>query len=102
MTLLRTFITAACLLALACACSDDSTGVQPKPDSGKGADKGRQRGKLAGKPGAAEPKRGINKIPRWLRNDVGLHDWIASSVVIIGGGVLMCLLVWFLALVWPG
>jgi len=63
-------------------------------DKGKGDGKGPAVGKL--------PKRGINKIPGYLRHEVGLHDWIASSVVIVGGGLTMTALVWFLSAVWPG
>ena len=70
-------------------------------DDKKSNDKPTPRGKLASKPGA-KPKRGLNKIPGWLRNDVGLHDLLASSAVIVGGGLAMTLLVWFLSVVWPG
>lgn len=73
-------------------------------DDKKSTEEPKKRGQIAkggSKPGA-KPKRGLNKIPSWLRNEVGLHDWIASSVVIIGGGLTMCLVVWILSVVWPG
>ena len=76
-------------------------------DDKKSGDEPVKRGQIAnkGKGGSkpeAKPKRGLNKIPGWLRNDVGLHDWIASSVVIVGGGLALCLVVWILSVVWPG
>lgn len=66
--------------------------------AGKGADKGAGKGGVA----APTPKRGINKIPGYLRNELGLHDFIASSVVIVGGGLAMTAVVLFLSVVWPG
>ncbi len=70
-------------------------------DDKKSEDKPRARGKIAMRPGD-KPKRGINKIPGYLRNEWGLHDWIASSVIIVGGGLAMTLVVWILSVVWPG
>jgi len=67
---------------------------------GQIADKG--EGKGAGPAAGKKPDRGINKIPRYLRHELGLHDWIASSVVIVGGGLAMTLLVWILSVFWPG
>ncbi len=66
--------------------------------SGKGAGKGSGKGGVADK----KPKRGINKIPGYLRNDLGMHDLVASSVIIVGGGLALTTLVWFLSVVWPG
>lgn len=77
-------------------------------DEKKSGTESRKRGQLSDKsnakgPAAAKkPKRGINKIPGYLRNEVGLHDWIASSVVIVGGGLALTAVVWFLSVVWPG
>lgn len=79
-------------------------------DEKKSGDETRKRGQLADKgsgkgtglAAGQKPKRGINKIPRYLRRELGLHDWIASSVVIVGGGLAMTLLVWILSVVWPG
>jgi hypothetical protein len=71
-------------------------------DDKKSGGETRKRGQLASKGAGAKPKRGLNKIPYWLRHEVGLHDWIASSVVIVGGGLLLTLVVWLLSVVWPG
>ncbi len=72
--------------------------ARPGPRDGGGG-----KGGGAGKGAADEkPKRGLNKLPGYLRNDVGLHDWLASSVVIIAGGVLMCVLLAILIQVFPG
>jgi hypothetical protein len=77
-------------------------------DEKKSDGESRKRGQLstkgAGKGGVAapKPKRGINKIPGYLRNELGLHDFLASSVVIVGGGLSMTAVVLFLSLVWPG
>ncbi len=69
-------------------------------DSKKTGSEASRRGKL--KKGSEEkPARGINKLPSYLRNELGLHDWIASSVVIVGGGLALTLLVWVLSVVWP-
>ncbi len=75
-----------------------------KTSGGETRTRGQLSGKGAGKAGAVEkkPKRGINKIPGYLRNEVGLHDFLASSVVIVGGGLALTTLVWFLSVVWPG
>lgn len=80
--------------------SDDKKSGGETRKRGQLADKGKDAGK--GGAASAKPKRGINKIPRYLRRELGLHDWIASSVVIVGGGLALTLLVWFLSVVWPG
>jgi len=75
-------------------------------DEKKSGDKTRKRGQLSsqGKGVVAEkkPKRGLNKFPGYLRNELGLHDFLASSVVIVCGGLALTGLVWFLSVVWPG
>jgi hypothetical protein len=81
------------------ATDDKKSGDEPRK-RGQVADKGKAAPKAGAK--VAEPKRGLNKIPGWLRHDLGWHDWIASSVVIIGGGLALTLLVWILSVVWPG
>ena len=80
----------------------------PMASEDKQSDAPRKRGQLAdkGKGGkdaaSAKPPRGLNKFPGWLRHGLGLHDWLASSVVIIVGGLALTLLVWILSVAWPG
>ncbi len=56
-----------------------------------------------GAQGAAEvtDKRGLNRIPQWLTQDKGLPDWLAGSVVVVGGGLALALVIWLLTVVWP-
>ena len=55
--------------------------------------------RLAGR--EEKPKNAINRIPGWLRTGLGLPDWLAGSVVVVAGGLLMSLLVLVLILVFP-
>ncbi|MFH2005942.1 MAG: hypothetical protein ABI333_05070 [bacterium] len=61
-------------------------------------------GAAKGAKGAADekPKTGLNRLPGYLREDLGLPDWLASSAVIVAGGVLMCLLLVILIQIFPG
>lgn len=54
-----------------------------------------------GSSSAAKPERGLNRIPQWLTRDKGLPDWLAGSVVVVAGGLLLTLLVWLLILIFP-
>ena len=58
----------------------------------------RRRRFKAGKGGAVEvsPERGPNRIPKYLTQELGLPDWLAGSLVIVVGGLLLTLLVWLL------
>lgn len=50
---------------------------------------------------AEKPERGLNKIPQWLTREKGMPDWLAGSVVVVAGGLLLTLLVWLLILIFP-
>ena len=86
--------------------SKDSKKSEDRPGPrGGGADKGAGKGGgKGGGTGAADekPKRGLNKIPLYLREDLGMPDWLASSVVVIGGGLLMCIVLAILIQIFPG
>ena len=72
---------------------------EPSPPEGEP----RRRRFKAGQKGTTEvaTKRGLNQIPRWLTQEKGLPDWLAGSLVVIAGGLLIALLVWILILIFP-
>jgi hypothetical protein len=50
---------------------------------------------------AAPPKNAFNRIPQWLRQDKGLPDWLAGTVVVIVTGLGLAALISLLVLVFP-
>jgi hypothetical protein len=72
-------------------------------ESKEGSDKRRRFKAGGGAQGAAEvtDKQGLNRIPQWLTQDKGLPDWLAGSVVVVGGGLILALVIWLLTVVWP-
>ena len=69
----------------------------------KKSDNGKRRRFKAGAGGATEvtEKRGLNRIPQWLTTDKGMPDWLAGTVVVIAGGLLLTGFVAILVAVWP-
>ena len=48
-----------------------------------------------------QEKRGINRIPQWLTRDKGLPDWLAGTVVVIVGGLLLAGFLGLLIAIFP-
>ena len=63
----------------------------------------RQRRRRGTSPSNIRPEKsgGINGIPRWLRDEKGLPDLVAGSVVIVAGGILFTVLVGLLVVIFP-
>ena len=73
-------------------------------DKDTNTDNTKKRRFKAGQGGAATElteKRGINRFPQWLTRDKGLPDWLAGTVVVIAGGLLMTAVVALLILIFP-
>ena len=45
--------------------------------------------------------KGFNRIPYWLRHELGLSDTVAGTIVVLASGAAIMLVVYLLSLVWP-
>ena len=46
-------------------------------------------------------KNAFNRIPKRLTEEFGLPDWVAGSLVIVAGGLIMVIFVYLMILIFP-
>ena len=66
---------------------------------GEGGDKSPSKGAASKDP--PKEKNAFNRIPKRLTEEFGLPDWLAGSLVIVAGGLLMVIFVYLLILIFP-
>ena len=59
--------------------------------------------RMAGKSpnGAEKSKSKFSSIPNYLREELHLPDWLAGTVVVVAGGLILTLVVFVLILIFP-